>query len=125
MNILFTQACITMTGMNSYSYEVHPRGFVLTDEGHTMMWLSYEEYNFIEARERLLDRIIGQNNVQLDRGRICVIVDTPSKVGPALLSLIQAVMQVSNLRYLSRSNVTNTFLEDIRTAFRESDLKQV
>lgn len=31
-------------------------------------------------------------------------------------------MRVSKLRYLSRSNVTNTFLEDIRTAFRESDL---
>lgn len=28
-----------------------------------MMWLSYEEYNFIEARERLPDRIIGQNNL--------------------------------------------------------------
>lgn len=97
-------------------------GYILTDEGHTMMWLSYDDYNFTEVRMRLLEGIIGQNNVSLEDERMSVFVDHASKVGPALSSLIQAMMQVSNLRYLSRNNVASTFLEDIRTAFRESSL---
>lgn len=100
-------------------------GYVLTDEGHTMMWLSYEGYNFTDVRKKLLSGIISQNNVSFDDERINVSVDSPSKVGPALLSLIQAVMQISNLRYLSRNNVASTFLEDIRTAFKESNLGSI
>lgn len=97
-------------------------GYILTDEGHTMMWLSYDEYNFTDNRMKLLDGIIQQNSVSLENERISVFVDQPSKIGPALSSLMQAMMSVSNLRYLSRNNVASTFLEDIRTAFRDSEL---
>ena len=76
--------------------------YVLTDEGHTMMWLSYDEYNFTENRRKLLDGILEQNNVSLENERISVFVDQPSMIGPALSSLVQAIMTVltsESIRY--------------------------
>ena len=98
-------------------------GYVLSDEGHTLMWLSYEEYNFTPNRTRLLEGIVSQNNISLDDGRLNVFVDSLQKVGPALSSLVQAIMQTSHLRYLSRNNVASTFVDDIRSAFLGSDLR--
>ncbi len=97
-------------------------GIMLTDEGHTLMWLSYEDFNFTDTRKRLLNKYIDQNNVKLDDGRIHVEADSPEHVGPALSSLIQAILQVACLRNLSRTNVVNSFTEDVRSAFRNSDL---
>ena len=99
-----------------------PTGIMLTDEGHTLMWLSYEDFNFTDTRKRLLDKYIDQNNVRLDDGRIHVEADSPEHVGPALASLIQAMLQVACLRNLSRTNVVNSFAEDVRSAFSNSNL---
>ena len=51
-------------------------GMVLSDEGHTMMWLSYENFNMTPTRERILNRIISQNNVSFEEGRITANVKT-------------------------------------------------
>lgn len=101
--------------------KMQTNGYVLTDEGHTMMWLSYEDYNFTESRTRILNGIIGQNGVTFKDERISVTVDLPSEVGSALSSLIQAIMQVSNLRHLSRMNVASTFLDDVCEIYRNSE----
>lgn len=97
-------------------------GYTLTDEGHTMMWLSYEELRFTGNRKKLLDGILGQNDVTMVNGEILTSVDSPEDVGPALFNMIQAIMQTSSLRYLSRNNVVNTFLEDVRLMFRNSEI---
>ena len=75
----------------------------MTDEGHTMMWLSFEEHRFSDYSTDLLNRIMGQNGVSLDDGVMSVTVNSPGDVGPALVSLIQAMIQASDLRYLNRS----------------------
>lgn len=95
---------------------------LLTDEGHTLMWLSYEGFNFTETRTRLRDGYIAQNNVDLDGGRIQVRVGEPGRVGPALSSLMQAILQIASLRNLNRSNVVNTFSEDVMGMFRDSSI---
>lgn len=99
-------------------------GITLTDEGHTLMWLSYENFNFTDTRTKLLNKYIDQNNVKLDDGRIHVETDAPEHVGPALSSLIQAILQVAGLRNLSRTNVVNSFAEDVISAFRNSSLAE-
>lgn len=95
---------------------------LLTDEGHTLMWLSYEDFNFTDTRMKLLNKYIDQNNVTLDNGRIQVKVDTPKHVGPALLSLTQSMLQIASLRNLNRNVVASTFMEDVLSTFRNSDL---
>lgn len=99
---------------------VADRTCTLTDEGHTMMWLSYENYHFTKMRKNLLDGILCQNGVTLDKGCISVTINDPADTGPALTSLIQAMMQTADLRYLSHGNVVSTFLDDIRSAFASS-----
>ena len=37
---------------------------VITDEGHTMMWLSYEDFKFTPTRESMFRKIISQNCVR-------------------------------------------------------------
>lgn len=97
-------------------------GYTLTDEGHTMMWLSYEELRFTGNHKKLLDGILEQNDVAMVNGKIMTSVDSPEEVGPALFNMVQAIMQTSSLRYLSRNNVVNTFLEDVRMMFRNSEM---
>lgn len=75
----------------------------MTDEGHTMMWLSFEEHRFSDYSTDLLNGIMGQNGVSLDDGVMSVSVNSPGDVGPALASLIQSMIQASDLRYLNRS----------------------
>ena len=98
-------------------------GYTLTDEGHTMMWLSYEELRFTGNQKKLLDGILGQNDVTIANGEILTSIDSPEDVGPALLNMIQAIIQTSSLRYLSRNNAVNTFPEDMRSMFRNSEIR--
>ena len=102
--------------------KVQGDGYELTDEGHTLMWLSYEDYNFTPLREALRDGIIEQNQVRLDNGRICASVDNISEIGEALSCMEQAVIQIAGMRHLSRSNVASTFLDDIRASYLNSSL---
>jgi len=97
-------------------------GYELTDEGHTMMWLSYEDYNFTPIRESIRDKIIKQNGVRLDDGRICVLINDIDSIGIALSSMEQAIIQIANMRRLSRTNVANTFFDDVLEAYRSSPL---
>ena len=55
-------------------------------------------------------------------GEIMSSVDSPEEVGQTLFNMIRAMMQTSSLRYLSRNNVVNTFLEDVRLMFRNSEI---
>ena len=82
------------------------------------MWLSYEELRFTGNRKEIL----GQNDMAMVNGEIMTSVDSPEEVGPALFNMVQAIMQTSSLRYLSRNNVVNTFLEDVRMMFRNSEM---
>ena len=103
--------------------KITPDGYELTDEGHTMMWLSYEDYNFTPIRETILKGLIEQNCVKLESGRICTFVKETADVGGALSSLEQAIIQVADMRHLSRSNVASTFIDDVYAAYMESPLK--
>ena len=55
-------------------------------------------------------------------GEIMTSVDSPEEVGLTLFNMVRAIMQTSSLRYLSRNNVVNTFLEDVRMMFRNSEI---
>ena len=51
-----------------------------------MMWLSYKELRFTGNRKKLLDGILGQNNITMVNGEIMSSVDSPEEVGPALFN---------------------------------------
>jgi hypothetical protein len=94
--------------------------WTLSDEGHTFMWLSYEDYKMTKPREDLLNKIIRSNSVELD-GDVIKVEFLQDESGAALYSLIQAIMQVSDLRMLSVDRVMNTFLDDMTSHLRSSE----
>ncbi len=97
-------------------------GYTLSDEGHTLMWLSYEDFNMTDTRKRLFDKIIQQNNVEFDNGCITVSFSNESQAGQSLYSLAQAILQIADLRYMDRSNVASTFLEDMKAEIMKTSL---
>ena len=99
--------------------KVSDDGWILTDEGHTTMWLSYEEYSFTPSRKDLIGRILGGSNVEFNKGELFVQFK-PEDSGLALNSLTHSMMRIADLRYLSTDRVTNTFMEDLKGAFKRS-----
>ncbi len=81
--------------------------YVLTDEGHTMMWLSFEDDDLDIGRIKLLERIIEQNGLSLYDGEIFVIAKSPSMICSTLMSMLQTITKVSDLRYLDQHNHWN------------------
>lgn len=43
---------------------------MLTDNGHTTMWLSYEDFAVTESRRAVLMRTLSYNYARYDEGRI-------------------------------------------------------
>lgn len=85
--------------------------WILTDNGHTLMWLSYEDFNMTPTRESLLRKAVESNFLTLDEDCISVDVD-PSNGSAALRSMVQALLQIADLLYLDRQTVRSTFAGD-------------
>lgn len=85
----------------------------ISDEGHTMMWFSYSDYTFTELRTDLLNRILKSNKVNMDEGEI-YIECLENEIGRSLDSFIQALIQITDLSFLSSERVASTFIEDLK-----------
>lgn len=101
-----------------YVTETTTGGFRLSDGGHTLMHLSYE--NDIDkflagSRGILLDQIISQDEVAFDRESGAFYVETsPDLIATALFRLGQAVTRVYDLTFLNRAHVASTFYDDLK-----------
>ncbi len=95
--------------------ETKSGGLRLSDRGHTLMHISYEHDvdSFLDGtRGMLLERIMGESDLQWDRGAFCL--DTsPEGIADAIFRFGQALTRVYDLTLLSRSNVGSTFYDDL------------
>lgn len=97
--------------------------WIFTDDGHTMMWLSYEEFNLTYSRRNLLNRTLNSNGVSLNEGRLTIKCPSDMDgIGVALRSMIMTELQIADLLYLDKKVVKSTFVEDLKSAFVESDI---
>lgn len=93
-----------------------PSGWILTDEGHTMMHLSYE---FDErdlqrgTRAKIIENTLSSFFVQ-DRDGELIMRIAENNYGDALFSFLQALNKISDLSFLSREQARSTFMEDFR-----------
>src|ERR1700681_4203586 len=97
--------------------------WVLSDEGHTFMHLSYslDENSFKDgARGKIIENVISSHGIINRDGELIVslngrIDSSPGEAaGNALYDLIQAILKISDVTYLSRERVQTTFFEDFR-----------
>ena len=92
----------------------------LTDEGHTLMHLSYEEVDVDSGRRKeFFSQALSRNFLKYDEGEIKSIIEN-SDYGDTLYSFVQGLMKVVDLEYLSQERVRSLFFEDLRKLLEES-----
>lgn len=96
--------------------------WVLSDEGHTYMHLTYDldEKDLQRGtRQKIITNALSVFSVQ-DREGELVIPIAENQYGDALYSFIQALLKITDISYLSRERVRSTFMEDFRAFMEET-----
>ena len=96
--------------------------WVLTDEAHTYMHLSYdmsEKDLNTGTRQKIIADTLSMFQVEDREGELRLEVPEEN-FGDALFSFVQAILRISNVSFLARERVRSTFMEDFRTLLSES-----
>lgn len=95
--------------------------WLLSDEGHTYMHLTYklDEKDLQRGtRQKIITSALAMFSVADRGGELCVEI-RDERYGDALYSFVQALLKITDVTYLSRERVKSTFMEDFR-AFMET-----
>ncbi|MDJ0578550.1 DUF1828 domain-containing protein [Crocosphaera sp.] len=91
--------------------------WVISDEGHTFMHLSYwidsSDLNS-GSRKQLIDYALNEFQIQDRYGELLVPIHKSDEYGNAFYRFIQALLKISDVNYLSRERIKSTFYEDFK-----------
>jgi len=91
-------------------------GWILTDEGHTFMQLTYdlEESDLQDGnRKEIIDHTMLASKLRNRQGELVLQIED-ERYGDSLYSFVQALIKIDDIRYLSRERVRSTFVEDFK-----------
>lgn len=92
-------------------------GWVLSDEAHTYMHLTYDidERDLQHGtRQKIISNTLSMFQIEDRDGEL--VLDVPDeRFGDALYSFVQALLKITDVSYLSRERVRSTFLEDFQS----------
>jgi len=94
----------------------HADQWVLSDEGHTYMHLTYdldEREMQRGTRAKIISNALTAFLVEDREGELALPIPD-ERYGDALFSFVQALLRISDVTFLSRERVRSTFLEDFR-----------
>lgn len=92
-------------------------GWVLSDEGHTYMHLTYDldEKDLHRGnRQKIISNALSMFSVEDREGELRLSIPE-GQYGDALFSFLQALHKISDVTYLSRERVKSTFMDDFRS----------
>ena len=95
--------------------------WILSDEGHTYMHLTYDldEKDLQRGtRQKIITSALSAFSVNDRNGELTLGIQD-NQYGDALYSFVQALLKISDVTYLSRDRVRSTFMEDFRTFMQE------
>jgi hypothetical protein len=95
--------------------------WVLSDEGHTYMHLTYDldEKDLQRGtRQKIISNTLSAFSVDDRNGELILRIDD-ERYGDALYSFVQGLLRISDVAYLSRERVRSTFMEDLRAFIEE------
>ena len=96
--------------------------WVLSDEAHTYMHLTYDldEKDLQRGtRQKIIANALSTFRVEDREGEL--VLDIPEeRYGDALYSFVQALLKITDVTYLSRERVRSAFLEDFRALMNEN-----
>lgn len=101
--------------------KVGPR-WVLSDEGHTLMHLTYEidVRDLLRGnRQKLIDGALNSFDVAEQDGELLITVRDDA-YGDALFNFVQSLLKISDVTYLTRERTKSTFHEDFRQLVEEN-----
>ncbi len=90
--------------------------WVLSDEAHTYMHLTYDidEKDLQRGtRQKIITNALSMFRVE-DRDGELILAVPDDRYGDALYSFIQALLKITDVTYLSRERVRSTFMEDFQ-----------
>jgi hypothetical protein len=82
------------------------------DHGLTLMRLTYNYDLDTENKERIFNRILSENQVQEQDGRLYIEAE-PERLYPALLQFAQTIAKVSSMQYYKREVIQSLFYEQL------------
>ena len=96
--------------------------WVLSDEGHTYMHLSYkieEKLLHKGKRQEIISRVLSMFEVE-DRNGELILDVSDARYGDALYDFVQALLKIADVSYLSKERVQSTFMEDFRALLSQN-----
>jgi hypothetical protein len=96
--------------------------WILSDEGHTYMHLTYDldEKDLQRGtRQKIITNALSVFTVYDREGELIISI-TNDRYGDALYSFVQALLKITDITYLSRERVRSTFMEDFRAFMEET-----
>lgn len=95
--------------------------WILSDEGHTYMHLTYDidEKDLQRGtRQKIISNALTAFSLE-DRAGELLIKIPDERYGDALYNFVQGLMKISDVSYLSRERARSTFVEDFRAFISE------
>lgn len=91
--------------------------WLLTDEGHTFMHLSYDiDIDSFDkgSRAKIISTTLNAFSIQEMKGVIYAVL-TEENMGNIFYNYVQALIKITDISYLSRERVKSTFWEDFKS----------
>lgn len=107
-------------------YDSGKKKWIITDEGHTFLHLSYfmDDKEFSKGtREEIINNSKEMFNVHENNGELYIIVEN-NEFGDALYDFIQCLLKITDITYLDRERIKSTFFEDFKTSIKELTKKK-
>ena len=97
------------------------QNWILSDEGHTLMHLSYElrerEYE-AGNRRKIIDEVLTSYQIENRDGELVLTIPL-GRYGDALFTFVQAITRITDMTFLDRAIVKSTFREDFNNLVSE------
>ena len=96
--------------------------WVLSDEGHTYMLLTYdidEKDLHRGTRQKIISNALSIFGIEDQQGEL--LLEVPDgRYGDALYSFVQGLLKITDVSFLARERVRSTFMEDFRAFLIEA-----
>jgi len=92
-------------------------GWILSDEGHTYLHLTYEidESDLSRGtRQEIISNALSAFDVDDVQGELSRVI-SDGEFGDALYSYLQALLKITDVTFLTRERVRSTFIQDVST----------
>jgi len=99
--------------------------WILSDEGHTFMHLSYEiDIDSLDkgTRAKIISTTLNTFGIKEKDGHLFANI-TEENMGNVFYNYVQALIKITDVSYLSRERVKSTFWEDFKRLFHKKSLQ--